>query len=333
MRSSAIIILMSIMLLAPGAQALQTFSGDVVNIDHPVEDDVFASGSVVNVNAPVDSVVVVGGTLTINAPVKGDVFAAGAHVLVNSQVGGKVVAAGGTVNLGASIGTNAVAAGGTVNILPGTLIKRDVLIVAGNVNNAGRINGTLAVSAKAFQNIGSAGRMVEFQRMEEERSWQPSDRLSLLGVLTLVGFLVMGILLLITMPGLFRAIDSEIRISPTVRTVMGFLLMIASFVAVLVLAITVIGLPLAFVMAMTLVAMLILTGTFVSFSLGRWVGELAKLKAGDKALFGIGFVILNILFILPYVGWLFGLISMSLGFGAMIYAAYGRRGQAGAPKA
>ena len=42
---------------------------------------------------------------------------------------------------------------------------------------------------------------------------------------------------------------------------------------------------------------------------------------GDSILFVIGFVILNVLFLLPFVGGLISLISMSLGFAAILYAA------------
>jgi len=55
--------------------------------------------------------------------------------------------------------------------------------------------------------------------------------------------------------------------------------------------------------------------------LGKWVGEQAKIKQGDLVYFIIGFVILNVLFLLPYVGGLVSLISVSLGFAALLYAA------------
>ena len=64
-----------------------------------------------------------------------------------------------------------------------------------------------------------------------------------------------------------------------------------------------------------------LSGTFVSFSLGKWIGELTKIKQGNSILFVIGFIILNVLFLLPFVGGLISLISMSLGFAAILYAA------------
>ncbi len=49
---------------------MQTFSGESVSIDTPVDDDILAAGSMVSINAPVNSAVVAGGTININAPVK-----------------------------------------------------------------------------------------------------------------------------------------------------------------------------------------------------------------------------------------------------------------------
>jgi hypothetical protein len=79
-------------------------------------------------------------------------------------------------------------------------------------------------------------------------------------------------------------------------------------------------LPIALISFLLILAMLMLSGTFISFSLGKWIGELTKIKQGDSILFVIGFVILNVLFLLPFVGGLISLISMSLGFAAILYA-------------
>lgn len=321
MRSSpiTIIILLVSMLFFPSAQALQHFSGQIVSIDSPINDDVFAAGNVVNINAPVNSAVVAGGTLNINAPVKGDVFAAGGQVYINSDVGGKVVTAGGNVNLGGNIGTNLVAAGGNVDILPGKAIGRDALISAGNVVNAGKISGNLTVYASNFQNNGSAGR-VEFHRAETERN-QPSGGFNFFGVLMAIGYFILGLIMLRYLPGLFAAIDSEEKTSTIVRTIIGFIAIIVSVIVIIIIAVTVIGLPIAVILALIFIVSLMLTGIFVSFSLGRWIGARMNLKYSDTILFVIGFVILNILFLLPFIGGLIGIISLSLGYGAILYAA------------
>jgi len=323
MKLSVIMLLMVAVLVTTGAQALQTFSGDVVSIDTPIDDDVFAAGNVVNINAPVNSATIAGGTLNVNAPVKGDIFAAGGQGLLNSEVGGKVVTAGGNVNLRGDIGTNLVAMGGQVNILPGTNVGRDALIAGGNVVNAGSVNGTLTVSASSFQNTGTAGEVDFYQtegpsREERREAWAGIGIFSLLVIL---GYLILGLILLRYLPAVFAAIDGEIKRSPVVTTVLGFVLMIAAFIAIVIVAITVVGIPIAMIATFLMAVALMLTGTFVSFSLGRWIGSKLNLKYGDMALFVIGFVVLNILFLLPFVGWLIGLISLSLGFGAILYAA------------
>ncbi|MDD1751757.1 MAG: hypothetical protein LUQ38_01540 [Methanotrichaceae archaeon] len=128
------------------------------------------------------------------------------------------------------------------------------------------------------------------------------------------------------MPGLFAAIDDEIGRSPIVKTLLGFVLMIATFVALTIIAITLIGLPIAIIGGLIFTVTLLLTGTFATFSLGKWIRDTMHLKYGDLILFVIGFIILNVLFHIPYLGGLVALISLSLGFGAVLYAARHRLG-------
>ncbi|VVB71926.1 Uncharacterised protein [uncultured archaeon] len=321
---NAVLILTVLFLLSFGGQALRTFSGDTISIDTPVEDDVFAGGSMVSINAPVDSAVVAGGTVNINAPVKGDVIAAGGQVYVNSDVGGKVVVAGGTVNLGGNIGTNLVAAGGQVSILPGKVISRDALISGGSVVNSGKVNGSLIVSADRFNNTGTAGK-VDFYKQEKREEEKPKTMggIGIFSLLGILGYFILGLILVKYLPGVFEAVDREIRSSTLFKTLLGFVVIIASFIAVLLVAVTVVGIPLALISMMLILSGIMLSGTFTSYSLGKWIGEQAKLDKGDLVYFVIGFVILNVLFLIPLVGGLFSIVSMSLGFAAILYAAHG----------
>jgi len=325
----AILVLMTLVLLCSPGQALQAFSGDTISIDTAVADDIIAAGNMVSINAPVDSVIVAGGTVHINAPVKGDVIAAGGQVYINSDVGGKVVAAGGYVNLDGNIGTNLVALGGQVNILPGKTIERDALIGGGQVVNAGQVNGTLTVSANQFNNTGSAG-MVNFHKVEDQSEKREDNDMgfNIFGLLAMLGYFILGLILVKYLPGIIQAVDSELRSSTLLKTLLGFVMIIASFIAILMVAATVVGLPIALIATLLILAALMLSGTFVSFSFGKWIGERANKKQSDLVYFIIGFVILNVLFLLPLVGGLISLISMSLGFAAILYAARAMAGQA-----
>ncbi|MCX6678142.1 MAG: hypothetical protein NTU95_09385 [Methanothrix sp.] len=313
---------MTLVLLCSTGQALQTFSGDTISIDTAVADDIIAAGNMVSINAPVDSAIVAGGTVNINAPVKGDVIAAGGQVYVNADVGGKVVVMGGNVNLGGNIGTNLVAAGGQVNILPGKAIERDALIGGGLVVNAGRVNGTLTVSANQFNNTGSAT-AVKFHKVEDQAEKRADNDMgfNIFSLLAILGYFILGLILVKYLPGIFLAVDGEVRSSTLLKTLLGFVMIIASFIAILLVAATVVGFPIASISALLILAALMLSGTFVSFSLGKWIGERAKKKQSDLVHFVIGFVILNVLSLLPFVGGLVSLISMSLGFAAILYAA------------
>ena len=321
--SAVFIIALLAIPLFSGAQALRTFSGDLISIDTPIDDDIFAAGSVVNINAPVNSAVVAAGNVNVNAPVKGDLIAGGGQVNIDSDVGGKVVAAGGNIGQGGKVGTNLVALGGQVSILPKSIINKDALIVAGSVVNAGRVNGNLTVSADGFENTGYAGQ-VAFQKREtpkQEKSGYHWGGPGLFGLALIIGYLILGLILLRIFPGLFAVIRKEIMRSPATVTAVGFVSIVAAFIALIIIAITIIGLPIAVVGFMMTVMALMLAGTFVSFALGKWIGSRFNLKYGDSILFSIGFVILNVLFLIPFLGGLISLISASLGFGAILYSA------------
>jgi hypothetical protein len=319
--SSSIIFLVIVIFCNFDVLALETFSGDVISIDSPIADDIFAAGSIVNINAPVNSATIAGSTLNINAPIKEDVYAAGGQVYLNSDVGGKAVVGGGNLNIRGNIDTNLVALGGQINVLPGTTVGKDALLAGGNVVNSGEVNGTLTVSSNNFANLGSAGKL-DLRPMERplENRQDYREWFSFFGLLITLGYLILGLILLRYMPGSFAAIDSEIRRSPVVKTLIGFVLMIAIFIALILVAVTIIGLPIAIIGTLALTLTLMLTGIFVSFSLGKWIGDSVHLKYGDLILFIIGFIILNVLFRIPYAGGLIALISLSLGFGAILYA-------------
>jgi len=334
MKFSAIIMLMIFLgLLSSGGHGLETLSGEIVSIDSPVDDDVFAAGNIVNINAPVDSAVVAGGTVNVNAPIKGDLFAAGGQVYVNADVGGKVVTAGGTVNQGGNVGTNLVAAGGQINILPKSEIGRDALIAGGDVVNAGQINGTLTVSASSLQNSGNASK-VDFYQVEtrqEERREEPLERIDIFTILMIIGYFILGLILVHYLPKVFMAVDKEITSSPVIKTIVGFVTLIAVFIAILLVAVTVVGLPIAGLSLLLVAASMMLSGTFVSFSLGQWIGKNLKVSQSNLVFFTMGFVILNVLFLIPYLGGLVSFIALSLGFGGIIYA--GARAMSGQKEA
>ncbi len=321
MRWLYVLLLISVLATAPAAEALKFMSDDVVSINFPVEDDLFAGGDTVNVNAPVDSAVIAGGNVSIDAPIKGDLIVFGGEVDLNSDVGGKIVAAGGTINLRGDVARNVVMAGGQVRILSTSEIGRDAAVTGGNVYNAGKIAGTLWVNAGNFENNGTVGDL-KFQQWEEDEAAEEKAEafISTFSILMILGFLIVGLIILRLFPRSVSAVDREIRQSPPVKALLGLGLIVASMILIVISIFTVVGMPLGFLLLTLFVAALMLANLFVSFSLGRWIVSALNQTLGDYPAFILGYVVLSVLFLIPYAGSIIELISISLGFGAMVYA-------------
>jgi len=320
MRWLNLLLLTSIVASAPEALALHFVADDLISIDSPVEDDLFAGGNSVNVNSPVDSAVIVGGIVRVDAPIEEDLIVFGDEVDINSDVGGKIVALGGTINLRGRVERNVVMAGGQVRILSSSEIGRDAALSGGDVYNAGNVTGTLWVSAGNFVNAGTAGD-VSFQKVEADGGAERSGALiSTFSILVILGFFLVGLVLLRLFPGSVSAVDREVRRSPLMTALLGLGLIVATMVLATVSALTVAGLPLALLLLALFVAALLLANLFVSFALGKWISSAANQTLGDLPAFVIGYLVLSLLFLIPYAGSLIELASISLGFGAIFSA-------------
>jgi hypothetical protein len=299
-------------------------SGDTVAINAPVDGDVWAAANLVSINAAVSGdVFAAGSTVNLNAPVGGSVVAAGSQVEAKGDVKGRIVAAGGTLILRGNA-LKVVAAGGTIRIESTAVIEKYAYIAGGTVTNAGTIKGELRVNANNLENTGTAG-SVQWQRTKTQTNLAGlSGALSgigmILGILTTIGFLLLGIVLLRLFPKQFLMVHDQLVKSPIKNTVVGFLLIIAAAIVSVLLAITVIGLPFAAVFGMLFIITLMVSGLFVSLALGRKIASPTNLKASDMWLFVLGFVILTVLFYIPFLGWIIRVVAVSLGFGATFYA-------------
>jgi hypothetical protein len=311
------ILVFCLLLIPSGVTALKSFSGDQVSIDTPVADDVFATGGMITVNAPIDSLIAAGGTITLNAPVKGDVIVAGGRIIANNNIGGKLVAAGGSVDVNGDVGTNALLAGGKVTLDPRSTVGRDAGISAGTVTSSGHVAGNLSIRSQNFVNTGSVSGTSTYVKTEHESL---SKIFTIIGILFSIGWLILGLVVLKIAPSRFRVVEDEVTKTPVVKLVVGFVGLIAACIVLLFLAITIVGLPIALVVGLLVFIGIIFSVLFVSSALGRWLMSVLKLAINDWYAFIAGFILLNILFRVPIAGIIILIVTVSLGFGALLYA-------------
>ncbi len=205
-----------------------------------------------------------GGTITLNAPVKGDVIVAGGRVIANNNIGGKLVAAGGTVDVNGDVGTNALLTGGTVTLNPRSTIGRDAEISAGTVASSGHVAGNLSVRSQRFADTGSVGGSSTFVKTEHQNI---SKIFTILGILFSIGWLILGLVLLKIAPARYYVVADEIAKTPVVKLVVGFVGLIIACIVLVILSITIVGLPVALVIGLLIFIGIIFSGTI------RFVGS------------------------------------------------------------
>ncbi len=310
-------------------------SGDTIVINARVDGDVFLTAGTVEINAPITGdAFVAGGTITLDGEIGGDVIAGGSQVKINQNVGGKVIALGGTVNLDAETAEKVILVGGTVRLGTSSVVGGKAYVVGGQVVHAGDVEDTLSVRAGIFRNSGTAG---ELDHQATGITGLGVEDLSalmgfatfiafVLAILVFLGFLVLGILFLRYFPQQFLAVEEEVRRSPLRNALMGLVLILATAVLLVILAITIIGIPTALVLGLLSIIALLTSWMFVSLALGRWVGARLNLKISDTWLFVIGWVILCVLSNIPLVGWVIAVVAICLGYGSIFYALRGNWG-------
>ncbi|MBD3205482.1 hypothetical protein GF319_03935 [Candidatus Bathyarchaeota archaeon] len=306
--------------LTPGVvSAEEIISRGSVTINEPVGEDLFVMGGDIIINAEVQGdVFAMAGNIRVDAPILGDIIAMGGQVYLNEDVEGKIIAASGNVRISGNAQEIIVAAG-AVNIRSTSVIQNYGMLAAGEVTNAGTFMGNLNVRSSEFTNTGTVEGNLNYQKPEE----RGRNRFSVYNILTKVGFFAMGIAMLRVFSPVYFTFETELERSVLKKGVVGLVVGLASTLIFIILMITGVGLPFALAYSSMVFMALLFSGILVSYPLGRWIASLIRIEErsnNDIIFFSIGFIIINVLYLIPTVGFFTRIIVVSLGLGATFYA-------------
>ncbi len=157
----AVIIVALFSSFVPGARAETVVrTGEVISIanDQRVEGNFYALGSTVSISGTVaGDVVAAAGTVSINAPVEHDVLVLGGTVGVNASVTEDVRIVGGDVTIAEHVAGSVFVVGGRVSILSTATVDGDVLLVSGEAVIEGTVKGDVLGVAERMRVDGSIG--------------------------------------------------------------------------------------------------------------------------------------------------------------------------------
>jgi cytoskeletal protein CcmA (bactofilin family) len=339
---------------AEGASGGDHFvAGGSLTIDDPVAGDLVAAGGSIDVDAPVGGdAVLAGGRARLGADVAQSVYAAGGQITVAGRVGHNLRAVGGRVELGpqAQVAGNATVAGGQVTLRG--RIGGHVQIGGGQVLIDGPVAGNVSVGAGQLE-LGPRARIEGRLRLRsgDEPTLSPQaqvlggiERLEIPapggrvgwpggerqgfggGWLWTAGLMLLAAVLLGLMPRVFGAVAQALQSQPALSVGLGFLVLVATPAAVLVLLVTLIGAPVALLLLATYLALLPVGYASAGIGLGDWALRRWRAAEATTLHWRVGaaaaaVLALSLLGRIPFVGGWVAFVALLLGLGALALAA------------
>jgi len=336
-----------------GGDSVIVASGDVIDddlylaagriiINGTVNGDVLCVGETINVNGKINgSIVALGSTIGIDGEVTHAVRVAGANINIGGRIGGDLVVAGDDVNLtsSAKIGRDLVFAASSTNI--NTLISRSIKGYGGEVNlndgvggnaeigaehltiaSTANIQGNLVYVSKNEAIIQSGARIggITTHKMPETRK-PVFPGMGVWGrVILFLMTLVTGSLIILIAPKRATAVAASIKRKPLLSLGWGAIILFATPIAAVITFVTVIGIPVGLIGLVLYGVGIYLSQVAVGLFLGYWIiGSFSKVDSRGVLLgaFALGFSILTLLNLIPYIGFPLWLATALFGIGAM----------------
>jgi cytoskeletal protein CcmA (bactofilin family) len=339
------------------ALAFQEHTGTTVLIGpgQTVNDDVFAAGNDITVAGHITGDLYAFGqtiTLTSGSRIDGDIIGAAQTITIGGTVGDSVRAAAQSVQVlpDAHIGGGLVTA--AQNTIMGGVVARGLatasqqLQITGQVGKevragvatltilpTARIAGDLIYSSSAQSSIpqGTVGGQVHYIAPTQQTPQAPANGSGIghiFGLLWFLGNVIAGLLLVSLVPRLRDASRVEILGRPWATFGVGVITLVVLPILAAVLLITVIGIPLSLIGIGGYIAFLylgwLLTGYALGYLILRVVTERGRWSLPSVAAwpFLIGFIVLTLLRLIPFVGLLTALIGGCFGLGSLVLALY-----------
>ncbi len=158
MRGSGVILLLVLpALLAAPQVAAETRAGTRIQLERPLDDDLYAAAADIAIaSAVAGSAVVAAGAVSIAGDVEGDALIAAGRVTIPGGIGDDLRVAAGEFVLDGFVTDQATIAGGLVAIRPGSAIGGRTWIAAGTLELDGDLGGDVRIFAR---NVVISGRI------------------------------------------------------------------------------------------------------------------------------------------------------------------------------
>jgi len=330
-------------------------AGGNVRVDAVAAEDVVVAGGEITIRGQISKdVLAAGGDILIDADIQEDLRVAGGDVVVRGTVGGDVLAAGGDVRLARDLKV-----AGRIDAAAGDLeidaeIAGDARVAGGRIILSGTFGGDVDATGETIKVQSGAHIAGDFvYRSRSEAEIDPGARIDgdvtfirslatdeMFGgmfaglgagsLLFLIGLVVLGGVVILLVPEAVRNVSRDVRARTGRALAIGAAVFIGIPVLAVLLAITIIGIP----VTIFLVG-LFLAGLFAAYlSVALVVGQVILRKVrGERnggfwsrvGALALGLLILAVAALIPVLGPIITIAALMIGFGAMAMQIIGNR--------
>ena len=329
-------------------------AGESVTISGVVNGDVYAAGGTVSVDGKVNGDLLVGaGIVTILGEVTDDVRVGGGNILINGLIGKNLTVAGGSVTITneAKINGSILAFCGLINVRGP--VGRDANVFAGQAVFANQIGGDLKGAMENLVLTSQAQILGDLEyeskdkaeideealvvgenvhKLPEKREVKlkkiaPQVRPVIFGLtkiklyLNIFNFfvsLVLGLVFLSLFPKRAEGITKILTSRPWGSLGVALLTFVLFPVVLVVLAITIIGIPILLLLLPVFVFLVYFGKIFTSLVVGRWFLLRFEIKRSWHWALLAGLIVYYLLGLIPVIGPLMAFVFTTLGLGAFI---------------
>jgi cytoskeletal protein CcmA (bactofilin family) len=294
--------------------------GDVVVERGQTEPEVSTPVGDVTVEGTVEGDVRSGvGDVVVNGDgeVGGSIKAGSGDVEVNGPVGGDIDAGFGDVHINAPVDGDVEVGRGDVDLGPGGLVRGDVHYGSGEFSgNWEAVEGTIR-----------AGDMGPDMAHDMDHDWGGFGILDIVGWLFATTlFVACSVLVAVLAPGPLSAAARKADESPAMSLLFGVASVPAVVVLCVVLAVSIIGIPLLLLLAPAYLALVFFGALVAAFFVGRRVVfATGRYRVGNAMAAVVGALILAVAYLIPVLGDIFLYGFALFGAGASVLALISRR--------
>lgn len=325
-------------------------AGGTITVSDTVTGDVVvAGGNIYLRGAVLDDVRAAGGNLNISGDIGGDLLITGGTVSVEQEVviGGSVATSGGTVTFGGAVLGGFKSAAGVLTL--NGRVEKDFEFNGGDLNLNGTIGGASVLAAKRVVvgdqaalrgnvrywteegevNFGNAlreGATATFDPSLRERFERPDFKfLGFASFLAVVWYLAASFILIWLGQWLFGKVfrnAAETAQSEPVRSLgYGFLYFVAVPVAIVLLFVTVIGIPVGLIALLFYGLFFALANIITALVGAYWLERRRRYNWRPIQLVFVALgllIVLKLLGAVPFIGWILKIAVVLIAFGAML---------------